>query len=126
MVTNSKEPFQPSTYLELQTTSPNEMCIHQLTYWPGGNVNPEEYKIYMKETPATIEQFGGRLAFRNRPIEMLGEEPFDGRKMIIEFATMEQAKRWYHPAEYQAILPKEDVGGGCKIKAPTSGRSSMQ
>jgi len=63
--------------------------------------NPEGYRNYAAMVPATIEKFGGRFLSRggaNTPLE--GEWP-QRRRVIIEFPTVEAARRWYDSPEYE-------------------------
>jgi uncharacterized protein (DUF1330 family) len=67
-------------------------------------VNAEGYKEYTTMVPATIEQYGGRFLVRGGKAEVLeGEWPAQ-RRVILEFASMEAAKRWWDSPEY--VKPK--------------------
>ena len=62
----------------------------------------EEYRALV---PATVQQYGGRFLVRGGKMEtMEGNRPFT-RLVVIEFPSMEQAKRWYDSEEYRR--PKE-------------------
>ena len=68
-------------------------------------LNPEGYKAYSQQVPATIEQYGGRFLVRGgkaKPLE--GEWP-EVRRVIIEFPDVEAARRWWNSTEY--AKPKE-------------------
>ena len=68
-------------------------------------VNPEGYKTYSQQVPATIEQYGGRFLVRGgkaKPLE--GEWP-EVRRVIIEFPSVERAQAWWDSTEYAG--PKE-------------------
>jgi len=68
-------------------------------------VNPEGYKAYTALVPATIEKYGGRFLVRGgRADAMEGDWP-ERRRVIIEFPSMEQAKKWWDSPEYEK--PKE-------------------
>jgi uncharacterized protein (DUF1330 family) len=63
--------------------------------------NPEGYKGYSSQVLATIEKFGGKFLSRggtNTPLE--GEWP-QRRRVIIEFPTVEAARKWYDSPEYE-------------------------
>ena len=63
-------------------------------------VNAEGYKEYTTMVPATIEQYGGRFLVRGGKAEVLeGEWPAQ-RRVILEFASMEAAMRWWDSPEY--------------------------
>jgi uncharacterized protein (DUF1330 family) len=63
--------------------------------------NAEGYKDYSGMVPGTIEKFGGRFLSRggtNTPLE--GDWP-QRRRVIIEFPTVEAARKWYDSPEYE-------------------------
>jgi uncharacterized protein (DUF1330 family) len=59
---------------------------------------------YLERIDATLEPFGGRFLVHGGPIELL-EGRWSGDLIIIEFPDRDSARRWYHSAAYQAILP---------------------
>ena len=78
--------------------------------------NREGLSAYVEAVPATIAAHGGRYLVRGGNPEVvegsLGEFP---RKVILEFPTMEAAKRWYDSEEYQAILPHRTQHSKCNF-----------
>lgn len=67
--------------------------------------DPEAYREYTRQTPGTVEQYGGRFLVRGGAYETL-EGTWEARRIVlIEFPSLEQARSWYHSPEYQAILP---------------------
>jgi uncharacterized protein (DUF1330 family) len=60
---------------------------------------------YRAAIPATIAQYGGRFLTRGGPTELLESGPEPKRIVILEFADVAAAKRWYNSPEYQKILP---------------------
>ena len=63
--------------------------------------NPEGYKEYAKAVPATIEQYGGRFLVRGGKVHVLEGEWPERRRVIIEFPSVEAAKRWWDSTEYE-------------------------
>ena len=63
--------------------------------------NPEGYKEYTAQVPATIARYGGRFLVRGGSIEILEGEWPQRRRVLIEFASMEQARRWWDSPEYE-------------------------
>jgi uncharacterized protein (DUF1330 family) len=62
--------------------------------------HPEGYKDYTALVPATLEKYGGRFLVRGgKAHAMEGEWP-ERRRVIIEFPTIEAAKRWWESPEY--------------------------
>lgn len=64
----------------------------------------ESYKEYAKLVPGTIAQYGGKYLVRGGAVEPKegGWEP--KRVVVLEFPTMEQARKWYHSPEYAPVL----------------------
>lgn len=65
----------------------------------------EAFEAYRAAVPAVIAKFGGRYLVRGGAIEVL-EDGWDvPRLVILAFASMDQARRFYQSPEYQEILP---------------------
>lgn len=67
--------------------------------------NPAEYEKYRPLAGASIAQYGGRFIARGGKAELIEGSPEPQRVVIIEFADVAAAKRWYNSPEYQAALP---------------------
>jgi len=65
--------------------------------------NPDEYQKYARQTAATLEPYGGKYLVRGGQPETLEGDWKSKRIVIIEFASVEQAKAWYDSPEYSAI-----------------------
>ncbi len=65
--------------------------------------DPEEYQRYARQTPGTLEQYGGKFLVRGGQPETLEGDWQTKRLVIIEFPSVEQAKAWYESQEYSAI-----------------------
>jgi uncharacterized protein (DUF1330 family) len=62
----------------------------------------QQYKKYLELTPETIEKYEGRFVARGAEIITL-EGPEEQRRIVIlEFPSLEKARRWYNSDEYQA------------------------
>ena len=65
--------------------------------------NPELLKAYMAATPLIIEQYGGRFLARGGQTLTL-EGPVESRRMvIIEFASLSDARAFYDSPEYSQV-----------------------
>lgn len=62
--------------------------------------HPEGYKAYTAAVPATIAQYGGRFLSRGGAFEVLEGDWPQRRRVLIEFDSMEAAKRWWDSPEY--------------------------
>jgi uncharacterized protein (DUF1330 family) len=66
--------------------------------------NPAAYEEYRKIVPATIAKYGGKYLVRGGKVDAKegGWQPT--RLVVLEFASMEQAKKWYHSPDYAPAL----------------------
>ena len=67
--------------------------------------DPQAYEAYRARTPGVIAQYGGRFIVRGGAAEALEGEGRPGRLVVVEFADMAAARRFYESPEYQAIIP---------------------
>ena len=65
--------------------------------------DPERFAQYQRGVPATIESHGGRYLIRGGAFEVAEGDWHPGRVVVLEFPTMEQARAWYHCAEYEEL-----------------------
>ena len=63
--------------------------------------NPEGYREYTTQVPATIEKYGGRFLHRGGAVTVLEGEWPQVRRVIIEFPSAEVARRWWDSPEYE-------------------------
>jgi uncharacterized protein (DUF1330 family) len=75
--------------------------------------HPEAYAEYAKGATEAIRQYGGRALVRGGAYEALEGEARP-RNVVIEFDSMDQARRYYHSPEYQAAKAKRD--GACEAE----------
>jgi uncharacterized protein (DUF1330 family) len=69
--------------------------------------DPDAFAEYVKDATAAIRRYGGRPLARGGAYEAL-EGDARARNVILEFESFEQARRYYHSAEYQAAKAKRD------------------
>lgn len=67
--------------------------------------DPEAFQDYRAAVPAVIQRFGGRYLLRGGAVETLEGQWQVSRLVVLEFPGMDEAKRFYHSADYQEILP---------------------
>jgi uncharacterized protein (DUF1330 family) len=66
--------------------------------------DPERYPQYRAQTPAVVAQYGGHFLVRAGAVHPLeGEFGFD-RFVVIEFPSLEAARRFYDSPEYAPLL----------------------
>lgn len=63
--------------------------------------NPEGYKEYTATVPATVARYGGRFLVRGGASETLEGEWPKMRRVLLEFPSVEAAKRWWDSPEYE-------------------------
>jgi uncharacterized protein (DUF1330 family) len=66
--------------------------------------NPQAYEAY-KQAAASIAQYGGRYLVRGRTHEVLEGAWRPTRLVVLEFPSVDAAKRWYISAEHGAVKP---------------------
>jgi uncharacterized protein (DUF1330 family) len=66
--------------------------------------NPAGYEAYRPLAGASIAQYGGKFVVRGGKAELIEGSTEPERVVVIEFADIDAAKRWYHSPEYQEAL----------------------
>ena len=64
--------------------------------------DPEKFKRYLELTPDS-KNFGGHMVVLEKNPTVLKGEPYQVIA-VIEFESVEAAKRWYGSPEYQAVV----------------------
>ena len=64
----------------------------------------EKIKEYFKATPTIIEQFGGKFLVRGGDFEICEGNWNPKRLVVVEFESMQKAKRFYDSPQYRAII----------------------
>lgn len=62
--------------------------------------DPVKYEEYKKAGAPTILQYGGKPLARGGRTEVIEGSWQPKRMVVLEFPSMEQAKRWWHSPEY--------------------------
>ncbi len=65
-------------------------------------VDQTGFEEYRKQVPQTIAKYGGRYLVRGGTTEVLEGDWRPKRVVVLEFPSVEQAKRWYECEEYRA------------------------
>jgi uncharacterized protein (DUF1330 family) len=72
--------------------------------------DPERYSAYAKAASLAMARYGGKVLVRGGPVDTLEGEG-RARNVVIEFASLEQAKAYYHSPEYQAAKALREGAG---------------
>ena len=75
------------------------------------------YDEYRKQVPATLEKYGGRFIVRGGKTETLEGGWSPKRLVVLEFASMDQALKWYRSAEYKPLIALRQRGSRGKLVA---------
>ncbi len=82
----------------------------------------DTYRSYAALVPGTLEPFGGRFLVRGGDFEVLEGDWQPHRLVVLEFPSLEQARRWYASDEYAAAVAirKSASDGSLVLIAGTS------
>ncbi len=62
--------------------------------------DPAKYEDYKKLAPPAIEAYGGKYLARGGALEILEGDWQPNRVVILEFQSIEMAKKWINSPEY--------------------------
>lgn len=77
--------------------------------------DPKAYEEYRTIVPGTIAQYGGRYLVRGGSVETKEGGWTPSRVVVLEFASMDQARKWYHSPEYAPALAIRTRAGKSKV-----------
>jgi uncharacterized protein (DUF1330 family) len=77
--------------------------------------DPVVYEEYRKLVPATVAKYGGKFLVRGGTVDSKegGWQP--KRLVVLEFASLEQANKWYHSPEYAPALALRTKAARSKV-----------
>lgn len=71
----------------------------------------ETYRLYEKGFFPMLKKYGGSfITFDDKPDTLEGSSPRDGRMIVFQFPSEEQARAWYADPEYQALSEHRRAG----------------
>ena len=65
--------------------------------------NPDAYEEYRAKAPAVIAAYGGRYLVRGGACEVLEGGGRSGRRVVLEFPSMEKLKAFWDSPEYRPL-----------------------
>lgn len=65
----------------------------------------QTYVEYSRQVQPTLDKYGGTFVVRGGAYETVEGDWQPRRFVILEFADVEQFKRWYNSPEYSSIRP---------------------
>ena len=63
--------------------------------------DPAGFEEYRQLVPGTIQKYGGHYLVRGGTVETLEGDWQPKRVVVLEFPSLEQAKRWYNSEDYR-------------------------
>ena len=66
--------------------------------------DPQLFAEYAKGVPATIAAHGGKYLIRGGAVDAKEGDWKPRRIVVLEFPTLDQARKWYDSAEYAPLL----------------------
>lgn len=66
--------------------------------------DPDLFAKYRALVPATLEKYGGRFLVRGGESRRLEGDWAPHRLVVLQFASMADAQRWYESSEYREAL----------------------
>ena len=66
--------------------------------------DPQLFAEYAKGVPATIAAHGGKYLVRGGAVDAKEGDWKPRRIVVLEFPTLDQARKWYDSAEYVPLL----------------------
>jgi uncharacterized protein (DUF1330 family) len=77
--------------------------------------DPQLFAEYAKGVPATIAAYGGKYLVRGGTVDEKEGGWTPKRVVVLEFPTLEQARKWYHSAEYKPLLEMRLKASSAKL-----------
>jgi len=77
--------------------------------------DPDEYQNYLAGFMPILRRHAGRLLARSLEAEVIEGSWALPRTVILRFPTAEDAHRWHHDPDYQAIAVHRQRAADCNI-----------
>jgi len=80
-------------------------------------MDPAAYEDYRKQVGAVLAKYGGRFLARGGKVEALEGGWSPKRLVLLEFASMEQALKWYRSPDYAPLIKLRQKASRGKLVA---------
>ena len=77
--------------------------------------DPKLYDEYRKLVPPTVQKYGGHFVVRGGTVESKEGNWHPSRMVVLEFPSMDQARKWYHSPEYAPALAIRHKAANAKL-----------
>jgi uncharacterized protein (DUF1330 family) len=64
----------------------------------------EQYERYKAASPGAVAAGGGRFVVRGGELAVLEGDWHPSRLVVLEFESLDAAKRWYESPQYQEVI----------------------
>ena len=81
--------------------------------------DPAGMAEYGAASTAPLVDFGGRVLVVDENVEVLEGEWHGTRTVIVEYSSVEQARKWYESDGYQAVLPLRQAASNSNVVIAT-------
>ena len=79
--------------------------------------DPEQYEQYKAASPAAVAAGGGRFVVRGGDLTVLEGDWTPSRLVVLEFESLEAAKRFYESEQYQEAKRLRDGAADLRMVA---------
>ena len=76
--------------------------------------NPEGYQAYLKKAMPTVDPYHAKFIARGRP-DVVEGTPSKGNVLIFEFASMDDAKKWYSTPPYKDLIAERQKSANSRL-----------
>lgn len=77
--------------------------------------DPQLFAEYAKGVPATIAAYGGKYLVRGGATQTKEGAWAPKRVVLLEFPSIDQARKWYDSAEYKPLLAMRLTAASAKL-----------
>jgi len=77
--------------------------------------DPDNFIIYAKSVPATLEPFGGSVLTKGKTEKVFTGEHTYKNVGVLSFPNLESAHGWYESEAYQSLIPVRDVAADMMV-----------
>ncbi len=81
--------------------------------------DPAGMAEYSAASAAPLLDHGGRVLVVDEDVEVLEGEWHGTRTVVVEYSSVEQARKWYQSDGYQAVLPLRQAAANCNVVIAT-------
>jgi uncharacterized protein (DUF1330 family) len=79
--------------------------------------DPAQYERYKAASPGAVAAGGGRFIARGGELAVLEGDWNPSRLVVLEFESLDAAKRWYEAPEYQEVKKLRDGAANLRMVA---------